>query len=170
MDVVIYQLFSVVQTVATLTKHDEDKTQALEAKIVRLNATLQGKEQEISTLQETVRGLERTNQQLKEEQESLKTVNELRLEDINRVNSDLQQQVFSNETFLNYLFAGCTRFGVSIRMYIIIRVIGNWAAIRTSIGCRFPLWQIHPDNSLVSPHAKRKYEFLLIYCWEEDIL
>lgn len=104
MDIVIYKLFSVVQTVATLTKHDEDKTQALEEKIVRLNATLQGKEQEINTLQETVRGLERTNQQLKEEQESLKTVNELRLEDINRVNSDLQQQVFNNETFLNYLF------------------------------------------------------------------
>ena len=61
---------------------------------------MQDKEQEIRTLQETVRGLERTNQQLKEEQESLKTVNELRLEDINRVNSDLQKQVFNNETFL----------------------------------------------------------------------
>ena len=58
-----------------------------------LNTTLQEKDQQIRALQESVRDMERTNQQLKDEQESLKTVNELRLEDINRLNSDLQQQV-----------------------------------------------------------------------------
>lgn len=58
-----------------------------------LNTTLQEKDQQIRALQESVRDMERTNQQLKDEQESLKTVNELRLEDMNRLNSDLQQQV-----------------------------------------------------------------------------
>ena len=58
-----------------------------------LNRTLREKDEEISSLQESVRGLERTNQQLKEEQDSLKTVNELRLEDMNKLNSDLQQEV-----------------------------------------------------------------------------
>ena len=43
--------------------------------------------------------LEKNNGQLKDEQESLKTVNELRLEDLNRLNSDLQQQVLCLKYF-----------------------------------------------------------------------
>lgn len=65
----------------------------MEQTVLDLNTNLQKKDEQIRTLQESVRGLERTNQQLKDEQESLKTVNELRLEDMNRLNSDLQQQV-----------------------------------------------------------------------------
>lgn len=86
---------SVGQTVATLTKHDDDKTRRLEQTVLDLNTTLQEKDQQIRVLQESIQGLEKTNTQLKDEQESLKTVNQLQLEDMNRFNSDLQQQVSS---------------------------------------------------------------------------
>lgn len=61
--------------------------------MVDLNRTLREKDEEIHSLQESVRTLERTNQQLKDEQESLKTVNQLNLEDMNKLNSDLQLEV-----------------------------------------------------------------------------
>ncbi|XP_078375566.1 uncharacterized protein LOC144658931 isoform X2 [Oculina patagonica] len=82
-----------IETVATLTKQDDEKTQELEQKVLDLNRALQEKDEEAHSLQESVRRLERTNQQLKEEQESLKTVNQLRLEDMNKLNSDLQQEL-----------------------------------------------------------------------------
>ena len=78
---------------ASLTKQDDEKTQELEEKVLDLNRTLREKDEEMHVLQESVRRLERTNQQLKEEQESLKTVNQLRLEDMNKLNSDLQVEV-----------------------------------------------------------------------------
>lgn len=58
-----------------------------------LNRILREKDEEIHSLQESVRTLERTNQQLKDEQESLKTVNQLSLEEMNKLNSDLQLEV-----------------------------------------------------------------------------
>ena len=58
-----------------------------------LDRALHEKDEEARSLQESVRSLERTNQQLQDEQESLKTVNQLRLEDMNKLNSELQQQV-----------------------------------------------------------------------------
>lgn len=79
------QLLS-IETVAALTKQDNEKTKAVEQ-------TLREKDQQISALQESMAELEKNNGQLKDEQESLKTVNELRLEDLNRLNSDLQQQL-----------------------------------------------------------------------------
>lgn len=61
--------------------------------MVDLNRTLRERNEEIHSLQESVRRLERTNQQLKDEQESLKTVNQLSLEDMNKLNSDLELEV-----------------------------------------------------------------------------
>lgn len=61
--------------------------------MVDLNRILREKDEEIHSLQESVRTLERTNQQLKDEQESLKTVNQLSLEEMNKLNSDLQLEV-----------------------------------------------------------------------------
>ena len=58
-----------------------------------LEEELQGKDKQIATLQESISELEKTNRQLKDEQESLKTVNELRLDDINKLNTDLQKEV-----------------------------------------------------------------------------
>ena len=58
-----------------------------------LEEELQEKDNQIATLQKSTSELEKTNRQLKDEQESLKTVNELQLDDINRLNTDLQQQV-----------------------------------------------------------------------------
>ena len=58
-----------------------------------LEEELQGKDKQIAALQESISELEKTNRQLKDEQESLKTVNELRLDDINKLNTDLQKQV-----------------------------------------------------------------------------
>ena len=74
------------QTAANLTKQDSKRMKALEEE-------LQEKDKQIATLQESISELEKTNRQLKDEQESLKTVNELQLDDINRLNTDLQQQV-----------------------------------------------------------------------------
>ena len=54
-----------------------------------LSRTLREKDEEIHSLQESVGTLERTNQQLKDEQESLKTVNQLNLEDMNKLNSEV---------------------------------------------------------------------------------
>ena len=54
-----------------------------------LSTTLREKDEEIHSLQESVGTLERTNQQLKDEQESLKTVNQLNLEDMNKLNSEV---------------------------------------------------------------------------------
>lgn len=61
--------------------------------MVDLNTILRERDEEIHSLQESVRTLERTNQQLKDEQESLKTVNQLSLEEMNKLNSDLQLEV-----------------------------------------------------------------------------
>ena len=61
--------------------------------MVELDRILQEKDEETHSLQDSVRKLERANQQLKEEQESLKTVNQLSLEDMNKLNSDLQLEV-----------------------------------------------------------------------------
>lgn len=61
--------------------------------MVDVNRILREKDEEIHSLQESVRTLERTNQQLKDEQESLKTVNQLSLEELNKLNSDLQLEV-----------------------------------------------------------------------------
>lgn len=61
--------------------------------MVDLNRILREKDEEIHSLQESVETLERTNQQLKDEQESLKTVNQLSLEEMNKLNSDLQLEV-----------------------------------------------------------------------------
>lgn len=61
--------------------------------MVDVNRILREKDEEIHSLQESVRTLERTNQQLKDEQESLKTVNQLSLEEMNKLNSDLQLEV-----------------------------------------------------------------------------
>lgn len=61
--------------------------------MVDLNRILRERDEEIHSLQESVRTLERTNQQLKDEQESLKTVNQLSLEEMNKLNSDLQLEV-----------------------------------------------------------------------------
>lgn len=61
--------------------------------MVDLNRILREKDEEIHSLQESVKTLERTNQQLKDEQESLKTVNQLSLEEMNKLNSDLQLEV-----------------------------------------------------------------------------
>ena len=61
--------------------------------MVDLNRILREKDEEIHSLQESMRTLERTNQQLKDEQESLKTVNQLSLEEMNKLNSDLQLEV-----------------------------------------------------------------------------
>ena len=58
-----------------------------------LEEELQGKDKQIAALQESISELEKTNRQLKDEQESLKTVNELRLDDINKLNTDLQKEV-----------------------------------------------------------------------------
>ena len=58
-----------------------------------LEEELQGKDKQIAALQEAISELEKTNRQLKDEQESLKTVNELRLDDINKLNTDLQKEV-----------------------------------------------------------------------------
>lgn len=74
------------QTAANLTKQDSKRMKALEEE-------LQGKDKQIAALQESISELEKTNRQLKDEQESLKTVNELRLDDINKLNTDLQKQV-----------------------------------------------------------------------------
>ena len=74
------------QTAANLTKQDSKRTKALEEE-------LQGKDEQIAALQESISELEKTNRQLKDEQESLKTVNELRLDDINKLNTDLQKEV-----------------------------------------------------------------------------
>ena len=74
------------QTAANLTKQDGKRMKALEEE-------LQEKDNQIATLQKSTSELEKTNRQLKDEQESLKTVNELQLDDINRLNTDLQQQV-----------------------------------------------------------------------------
>ena len=54
-----------------------------------LSTTLREKDDEIHSLRESVGTLERTNQQLKDEQESLKTVNQLNLEDMNKLNSEV---------------------------------------------------------------------------------
>lgn len=61
--------------------------------MVDLNRISREKDEEIHSLQESVKTLERTNQQLKDEQESLKTVNQLSLEEMNKLNSDLQLEV-----------------------------------------------------------------------------
>ena len=61
--------------------------------MVDLNRILRERDEEIHSLQESVRTLERTKQQLKDEQESLKTVNQLSLEEMNKLNSDLQLEV-----------------------------------------------------------------------------
>lgn len=58
-----------------------------------LEEELQRKDKQIAALQESISELEKTNRQLKDEQESLKTVNELRLDDINKLNTDLQKEV-----------------------------------------------------------------------------
>ena len=78
--------------------------------MVDLNRTLREKDDEIHSLEESVTRLERTNQQLKDEQESLKTVNQLSLEDMNKLNSDLQLEV-------------CTTHCVDIIIIIIIVII-----------------------------------------------
>lgn len=75
-----------VETAANLTKQDSKRMKALEEE-------LQGKDKQIAALQESISELEKTNRQLKDEQESLKTVNELRLDDINKLNTDLQKEV-----------------------------------------------------------------------------
>lgn len=79
-------LFAFDQTAANLTKQDSKRMKALEEE-------LQGKDKQIATLQESISELEKTNRQLKDEEESLKTVNELRLDDINKLNTDLQKEV-----------------------------------------------------------------------------
>lgn len=83
-----------VQTVANLTKQDDEKTRELEQTAQNLNRTIREKDEEISSLQESTRTLQRTNQQLKEELESLKTVNELQLDDVKRINTDLEKEVW----------------------------------------------------------------------------
>lgn len=83
-----------VQTAANLTKQDDEKTRELEQTVQNLNRTIREKDEEISSLQESTRTLQRTNQQLKEELESLKTVNELQLDDVKRINRDLEKEVW----------------------------------------------------------------------------
>ena len=80
---------------ATLTKQDEDKARDLEQKLLEINRTLGERDEEISRLHKSVRSLERANQLLKEDRESLKTAHGLRLEDMNKINSDLQQEVWA---------------------------------------------------------------------------
>ena len=75
---------------ANLTKQDSKRMKALEEE-------LEEKDKQIAALQMSITELEKTNRQLKDEQERLrllfKTVNELRLDNINRLNTDSQQQV-----------------------------------------------------------------------------
>lgn len=90
-----------IETVANLTKQDGEKTRELEQTVQNLNRTLRDKEEEMGSLQESMRTLERTNQQLKEELESLKTVNELQLDDIKRINKDLETELSTTRLALD---------------------------------------------------------------------